>query len=384
VRGESDTRAPHYTRRYLLGHWIALHHAISCLAGHDQQQSFSFGDYCSSGADHEFKPGIIAGQLLSTEGTPLNGVRVIALETSYPRLNIVGQAETDKDGRYRLEGMPVGAYFIVADPFKIPSYYPGTGSRDDSTPVSVTAGAANGIDFKFVRSSGILRAVRTHSSGETRFSGFLQDTWGKGLPNFTVMLSSYNTQATLWTVTDTTGSFEFASLAAGEYSMEAFGPVQELYEDLRIPITLQADESLQQHVGVRQLGNFQQRPDLYGPGDPRERLKALRQNGPGAPTFWRCQDVGSQVQPEYPAALRAADVKGSVVIQANVDPNGKLVRLRIMSSNINPELARAAVRAVAQWKFTPLKWKYVSASQTFVSCDGEGDVREFQGTVEFE
>jgi hypothetical protein len=189
--------------------------------------------------------GIVTGRLLSTEGTPLTGLRVIALETSYPHLNIAGQAETDKDGRYRLESLPAGAYFIVADPFKIPSYYPGTGNRDDSTPVSVTAGAViNGIDFKFVRSSGILRAVRTRSSGETRFLGFLQDTQGRGLPNFTVMLSSSNTKATLWTVTDASGSFEFASLAAGEYSMEAFGPVQELYEDLRIPITLQAEESL--------------------------------------------------------------------------------------------------------------------------------------------
>ena len=137
-------------------------------------------------------------------------------------------------------------------------------------------------------------------------------------------------------------------------------------------------------MGIRRLGNFQQRPDLYGPGDPRQRLESLRQNGPGAPTFWRCQNLGSQVQPEYSEALRAADVKGSVVVQVNVDPNGTLVRIRVDSPKTNPELARAAVRAVVQWRFTPLKWRYVSASQVVVGCDGEGDVRDFQGTVAFD
>ena len=330
------------------------------------------------------KSAILTGRLLSTNGPPAAGVRVIALETAYPRLNIGSQAETDQDGRYRLESLGAGEYFIVADPFKIPSYYPGTGNRDDATRVSVTAGAAiNGVDFAFVRSSGILRAERARSP-DTRFLGVLQDTDGHGLPNFTLVLSNPSTKETLWTVTDAAGAFRFLSLSAGEFSMEAFGPVQELYEDLQIPITLQAGESLHQQMGVRRLGSFQDRPDLYGPGDPRERLRSLRQNGPGAPSFWRCQNPDSQVQPEYLEALRAAGVKASVVVQVNVDTNGKLIRLRIASPDTNPELARAAVRAVSQWRFTPLKWRYVSATQTFVSCDGEGDVQVFQGTVAFD
>jgi TonB family protein len=199
------------------------------------------------------------------------------------------------------------------------------------------------------------------------------------------MLSNSKTPTTkLWTVTDTSGSFEFASLASGEFSMEAFAPVQELYEDLQIPVTLQTDESVEQYVGIRQLGNFQLRPDLYGPGDPRERLRSLRQNGPGAPTFWRCQNLSSQVQPEYSEALRAEGIKGSVVVQVNVDRNGTLVRVRVDSLKTNPELARAAVKAVAQWRLTPLKWRYVSAGPALVSCEGEGDVQDFQGTFAFD
>ena len=327
-------------------------------------------------------PAVVAGRLLSTEGTPVAGVRVIALETAYPRLNIVGQAETDNDGRYRLENLPAGEYFIVADPFKIPSYYPGTGNRDESSPVSLIAGAVlSGVDFKFVRSSGVLRVARTRSPGQTGLSGVLRDTTGRALPNFTVLLSS--TDARRWTVTDVLGSFEFLSVTAGEFSLETFAPVQEDFEDLRLPITLHADETLEQYIGVRRLGNFQQRPDLYGPANLQERSRLLRQSGPGEPTFWRCQNLESQARPEYSEAMRAANVKGSVTLQINVDPNGNLFRLRVASSNTNPDLARAAVKAVSQWRLTPLKWRY-AFSQNTVSCNGEGDLQQFQGTVSFD
>jgi TonB family protein len=329
-------------------------------------------------------PATIAGRLLSTEGSPVVGVRVVALETAYPRLNIAGQTETDRTGRYRIENLPAGEYFIVADPFNIPSYYPGTGNRDDSSPVSATASAVlSGIDFKFVRSSGVLRVVRTRSVGQTRLAGVLVDTQGRGLPNFTVMLSSSDTDTRLWAVTDASGSFEFRSPTAGDFSMEVFAPVQEPYEDLRMPITLHADETVEQQIGIRQLGNFLQRPDLYGPGNLQERSRLLRRSGPGEPSFWRCQNLDSQARPEYSEALRAANVKGSVALQINLDPNGKLVRLRVASTNTNPELAHAAVNAVIQWRLTPLKWGYAFARNT-VSCNGEGDVQEFQGTVTFD
>ena len=195
------------------------------------------------------------------------------------------------------------------------------------------------------------------------------------------MISS--TDARLWTVTDVSGSFEFLSVTAGEFSLETFAPVQEDFEDLRLPITLHADETLEQYIGVRRLGNFQQRPDLYGPGNLQERSRLLRQSGPGEPTFWRCQTLDSQARPDYSEAMRAANVMGSVALQINLDPGGKLVRLRVASSHTNPELARAAVNAVIQWRLTPLKWEYAFARNT-VSCSGEGDSQEFQGTVSFD
>src|SRR4029078_960535 len=162
---------------------------------------------------------------------------------------------------------PAGDYFIVADPLKIPSYFPGTGSRDESTPVSVKAGdVINGRAFRFVRNSGILGTTRTRSSGESRLSGVVRDTQGRGIPNFTVKLSGFDKDDRRWTVTDASGHFAFTALRPGEFSLDVLTPIiEDLYEDLRVPITLHPQENLDQQLGVRRFGNFEQRPDLYAP-----------------------------------------------------------------------------------------------------------------------
>jgi hypothetical protein len=99
----------------------------------------------------QFMPAVLSGRLTTPQGDPLAGMRIIALSTAYPRLDISSQAETESNGRFRLENVPPGEYFIVADPFNYPSYFPGTGNRDDSRRVEVSAGAAiSNLDFAFV------------------------------------------------------------------------------------------------------------------------------------------------------------------------------------------------------------------------------------------
>jgi TonB family protein len=330
----------------------------------------------------QIAPSVLTGRLTSLQGDPVAGVRVVALVTAYPRLDMPSQAETDNNGRFRLENVPPGEYFIVADPFNSPSYYPGTGNRDDSRPVAVTPGAAiSGIDFTFVRNSGILRIVRTPSQGAPRFSGVLRDTKGNGIPNITIKLTHAQTQERHWTVSSSTGAFQYPGLTAGEYAMETFAPG--MLEEATLSITLRDGESLEQEIGLRPLGNWQQRPDLYAKGDSREREEHLRMNGPGERIFWRCQSVDQQVQPQYPPAVRDSGIRGSVTLQINVDTKGKLLWVRVTSADANPDLARAAVDAVAQWRFTPIKWTIIQVSTSAYSCDGDGETVPFQGTVSF-
>src|SRR5688572_3464371 len=98
--------------------------------------------------------GKIAGVLRNAAGRPLPGVRVGALTQPEAGQNaglataLVSLAETDEAGRYILESIPPGRYYITAGRVDFPTYYPGTQDMAAGTLVQITPGAAvSGIDF---------------------------------------------------------------------------------------------------------------------------------------------------------------------------------------------------------------------------------------------
>ena len=58
------------------------------------------------------------------------------------------------------------------------------------------------------------------------------------------------------------------------------------------------------------------------------------------------------VDPIYPAIAKSARVSGTVVLEATVDPVGKVIDTRVVKSV--PLLDQAAIDAVQQWEYTPL------------------------------
>jgi TonB family protein len=57
------------------------------------------------------------------------------------------------------------------------------------------------------------------------------------------------------------------------------------------------------------------------------------------------------VVPVYPQGAREARIQGSVLLDATIDPKGRITDIRILKSV--PELEPAAVEAVEQWEYTP-------------------------------
>jgi hypothetical protein len=99
--------------------------------------------------------GVISGRIVSTDGTPAAQKRVVAqavLERADIALGasmLAGLTQTDNDGRFRLENIPPGRYYIVLDPLDVPSYYPGVAKPERATIVTVSdASAIEGMDFK--------------------------------------------------------------------------------------------------------------------------------------------------------------------------------------------------------------------------------------------
>jgi hypothetical protein len=106
--------------------------------------------------------GSIAGVLKDSAGKPAAGIRVAAVARPDSLEEFAGGAaamssidETDEQGRFTLENVPPGRYFIAAGVLNFPTYYPGTQAMAEGKTVLVTAGGkVTDIDFALRESSG--------------------------------------------------------------------------------------------------------------------------------------------------------------------------------------------------------------------------------------
>jgi hypothetical protein len=98
--------------------------------------------------------GTVSGVLKDSEGKPLPGIRMAAiarpqsLDEAVTSAAMSSLAETDEQGRYTLEGIPPGRYYIAAGRLDAQTYYPGTTNMAMAKEVVITAGSTlSGIDF---------------------------------------------------------------------------------------------------------------------------------------------------------------------------------------------------------------------------------------------
>jgi hypothetical protein len=93
--------------------------------------------------------GAITGLIRTETGAPAAGVRVAAMAASSAPggTTLYGIAQTGPDGRYTLEGIPAGRYYIVAGPVQSPIYHPGVDSSANATIVTVGSTLVPNMDF---------------------------------------------------------------------------------------------------------------------------------------------------------------------------------------------------------------------------------------------
>ena len=117
--------------------------------------------------------GSIAGSLTALDGTPAVNVRVSALLVdNAPQENgaaLFSITQTDASGRYRLENVRPGRYYVIAGLVDRPSYFPGVGNRAGATIVTVAAqDVLTGINFRMALPTGLRfsgRVTRQNSDG---------------------------------------------------------------------------------------------------------------------------------------------------------------------------------------------------------------------------
>jgi TonB family protein len=193
--------------------------------------------------------------------------------------------------------------------------------------------------------------LRGRQAGPAPLSGTVYDVSGGVMPGVQVAL--VDATQSRWTATsDASGRFALPAVGPGKYVLEAtlpgFRALRQEFE-LRNPrdwdraVTLQVGD-LRESVTVRET-----------------RTAASTQAAPVTVTSQPVRVGGNvraprkerDVRPIYPASMRDAGLTGVVPIEAVIGRDGTVSSVRVISAQVHPDFAIAAVDAVRQWRFTP-------------------------------
>jgi TonB family protein len=194
-------------------------------------------------------------------------------------------------------------------------------------------------------------AVRARPAGPAPLSGTIYDVTGGVLPGVEVTLVDEN-QITYVVTTNATGRFEFPPVQPGKYVLD---------------VTLAGFRTLRHEFELRDARDWDRAVTLQV-GDVRETI-TIRESRVTAPKAQAPLRAGPQpirvggnvraprkevdVRPAYPAAMREAGLTGVVPIEAVIGRDGTVSSVRVVSAQVHPDFAIAAVDAVRQWRFRP-------------------------------
>ena len=165
----------------------------------------------------QVQPGTVTGRLLSSQGSPEVGVRVAAVPAAEATNKtgtaaLVGISLTDSEGRYRLENLPPGRYYIFAGLIDLPSYYPNATVIDRATAIDVVEGTTlSGLDFSMARPSSLTVAGRMAVPPTMQV--------GNGWTVTLMPQSRLAVGASLQSNVSSDGSFEFPRVSPGAYRL---------------------------------------------------------------------------------------------------------------------------------------------------------------------
>ncbi len=190
--------------------------------------------------------------------------------------------------------------------------------------------------------------VRARQVGPAPLVGTIYDVTGAVMPGVEVTLIDSN-KLTQTATTDASGRFEFPPVSAGQFVLEAKIPgFRSLSQELR----LRNEEDWQRAVTL-QVGTLQEtitirESRIGGAGASAAAANPVRVGGNIKPPL-KLKDV----RPVYPASMREAGLSGVVPIEAIIGVDGSVASVRVVSAQVHPALAQAAVDAVRQWQFSP-------------------------------
>src|SRR5436309_2440538 len=191
-----------------------------------------------------------------------------------------------------------------------------------------------------------------------KFTGTIFDISDAACPNATIVMTNHKAGTVDMTTSDAEGNFVFKALPAGEYEMKVLKPGFKTY--LAPQVVLEPGRDLAMTAKL-QMGVLEDTVDVQAEyrGQPYAMKTMPSTETTAEPKRIRIggnvefSKLITKVQTIYPASAKAAGGQGTVLLHAIVNKDGRPLALQVLNSQVNPDLARAAVEAVSQWRYEP-------------------------------
>jgi TonB family protein len=186
-----------------------------------------------------------------------------------------------------------------------------------------------------------------------KFFGTVYDPSGGVIRNATVIITNPESGTRDMTTSDAAGRFEFPTLPSGRYTLEVLSPGFAAFR--KTNLLLEPNKTQHQDITL-DLGRISERIDVVAqspanavsPRAPQGEAQRIRVGGNVQRT-----KIINMVRPVYPPVAKATGIQGSVLLEGVISKEGNVLSLRVKNTEIDPDLARAAVEAVSQWRYQP-------------------------------
>ena len=186
-------------------------------------------------------------------------------------------------------------------------------------------------------------------TGPLPLTGVVYDMTGAVLPEVALTLEDDSgTKRTA--ATDGSGRFDFGVVNPGRYMLAStLAGFLSITQELTLREARHWERAISLQVGtLRETVTVRESRASGGATTPMAPVAVLRVGGNIRPPR-KLQDA----RPVYPQAMRDAGFEGVVPMEALIGVDGRVTSVHVSSAHAHPELAKAAMDAVRQWRFSP-------------------------------